>query len=634
MERRYFQILTSIPNLGPKRPWAILSAFPPDRLREIAAREDVKAMTAVSGIGQKSASDRLGPEAPAQGRERAHPTTTARREEKGSEFADALLALKGLGYAEEEVRPMLNEAFEAEPDLDAATAIRAALENPGRETRMTKPAATAPATVIADDTIRPRRLSDFIGQEDLRANLSVFIQAARERGKQMDHTLFYGSPGLGQDHPGPDHGRGAGGEPGVHLRPGAGALGRPGRHPHQPGPPRHPLRGRNPPHARHVEEILYPALEDFKLDLIIGQGPGARTVKIDLEPFTLVGATTRLGLLTSPLARPLRGDPAAGVLLAEELARIVTRAARIMKAEITPDGALAIGGRSRGTPRIAGRLLRRVRDFAEVQGKGKIDAEIAGSAALKRMDVDAIGLDQMDRKILSLIINHFQGGPVGVKDHCRGLFRRGAHHRGHLRALPHPVRVPETHPARPGGHGPGLPAPEAAGREGGRGRRVVAAGGLGNSRRTAPGPPTDFSGLFSPPASALPTNGEHPMPGRILYLCPDLDHPSGGVAAIYEHVRILARHGFPAFVLHFERDAPDRFAGPPPPLLCLGRGLRLHREDLLVVPEGCLFEGLADLRGLRKIAFVQSALYAFDGPGGWKQWERTWNFPGPSAARS
>jgi Holliday junction DNA helicase RuvB len=277
---------------------------------------------------------------------------------------------------------------------------------------MSKPA--APATVIADDTIRPRRLSDFIGQEDLRANLSVFIQAARERGKQMDHTLFYGSPGLGKT----TLAQIMAGELGVNLvstsgpvleRSGdlAAILTNLGRHDILFVDEIHRM-----PAA--VEEILYPALEDFKLDLIIGQGPGARTVKIDLEPFTLVGATTRLGLLTSPLRDRF------GVILRleyyspEELARIVTRAARIMKADITPDGALAIGGRSRGTPRIAGRLLRRVRDFAEVQGKGKIDAEIAG-AALRRMDVDAIGLDQMDRKILSLIINHFQGGPVGVK---------------------------------------------------------------------------------------------------------------------------------------------------------------------------------------------------------------------------
>lgn len=277
---------------------------------------------------------------------------------------------------------------------------------------MTKPA--APAAVIVDDTIRPRRLSDFIGQEDLRANLSVFIQAARERGKQMDHTLFYGSPGLGKT----TLAQIMAAELGVNLvstsgpvleRSGdlAAILTNLGRHDILFVDEIHRM-------PATVEEILYPALEDFKLDLIIGQGPGARTVKIDLEPFTLVGATTRLGLLTSPLRDRF------GVILRleyyspEELARIVTRAARIMKAEITPDGALAIGGRSRGTPRIAGRLLRRVRDFAEVQGKGKIDAEIAG-AALKRMDVDAIGLDQMDRKILSLIINHFQGGPVGVK---------------------------------------------------------------------------------------------------------------------------------------------------------------------------------------------------------------------------
>ena len=278
---------------------------------------------------------------------------------------------------------------------------------------MTKPPApTAPR--VADDTIRPRRLEDFIGQEDLRANLSVFIQAARERGKQMDHTLFYGSPGLGKT----TLAQIMAAELGVNLvstsgpvleRSGdlAAILTNLGRHDILFVDEIHRM-----PAA--VEEILYPAMEDFKLDLIIGQGPGARTVKIDLEPFTLVGATTRLGLLTSPLRDRF------GVILRleyyapEQLARIVTRAARIMKAEITPDGALAIGGRSRGTPRIAGRLLRRVRDFAEVQGQGRIDAEIAG-AALKRMDVDAIGLDQMDRKILSLIINHFQGGPVGVK---------------------------------------------------------------------------------------------------------------------------------------------------------------------------------------------------------------------------
>jgi Holliday junction DNA helicase RuvB len=163
-----------------------------------------------------------------------------------------------------------------------------------------------------------------------------------------------------------------------------------------------------------VEEILYPAMEDFKLDLIIGQGPGARTVKIDLDPFTLVGATTRLGLLTSPLRDRFGAIFRLDYYAPEELARIALRAARILEADITEGGALVIGQRSRGTPRIAGRLLRRVRDFAVVQGKKTIDEELA-ALSLARLDVDACGLDQMDRKILDIVINHFQGGPVGVK---------------------------------------------------------------------------------------------------------------------------------------------------------------------------------------------------------------------------
>ena len=265
-----------------------------------------------------------------------------------------------------------------------------------------------------EETIRPLLLDNFIGQDELRANLKVFLQSAKERKQAVDHTLLYGSPGLGKTTLAQIIAR----ELGVNI------VGTSGPVLERSGDlaailtnlQTHDVLFIDEIHRMPVtvEEILYPALEDFKLDLVIGQGPGARTVKIELEPFTLVGATTRIGLLSSPLRDRF------GVILRmdfyepEQLTEIVLRSAGILKIKITPSGALEIGKRSRGTPRIANRLLRRVRDFAMVGGDVEISADQARTA-LERLEVDELGLDTMDRRILTILIKHFGGGPAGAK---------------------------------------------------------------------------------------------------------------------------------------------------------------------------------------------------------------------------
>ena len=269
-------------------------------------------------------------------------------------------------------------------------------------------------TDTEDRALRPQLLADFVGQAEARANLRVFIESARMRGQAMDHTLFHGPPGLGKTTLAQIMAR----ELGVNFKMTSGpVLARAG----DLAAILTNLESRdvlfideihrmNPA----VEEVLYPAMEDFELDLVIGEGPAARTVRIELQPFTLVGATTRLGLLTTPLRDRFGIPTRLQFYTIEELDLIVTRGARLMNIPSEPAGTREIARRARGTPRIAGRLLRRVIDFALVEGDGRLTCEIADSA-LTRLGVDHLGLDGADRRYLTLIAEHYGGGPVGVE---------------------------------------------------------------------------------------------------------------------------------------------------------------------------------------------------------------------------
>jgi Holliday junction DNA helicase RuvB len=266
----------------------------------------------------------------------------------------------------------------------------------------------------AEASLRPQTLAEFVGQQASRENLAVFIQAARGRGDALDHVLLHGPPGLGKTTLAQIVAR----ELGVGFRATSGPVIQ------RAGDLAAILTNLQPKDVLFIdeihrlqpaiEEILYPAMEDFQLDLIIGEGPGARTVRIDLPPFTLVGATTRAGLLATPL-RDRFGIPLRLIFYTEaELTRIVARLGDKLAMGLTTEGAAEIARRARGTPRIAGRLTRRIRDFAAVAGAKTIDARIA-DAALTRLDVDDKGLDAMDRRYLRRLAEHHQGGPVGVE---------------------------------------------------------------------------------------------------------------------------------------------------------------------------------------------------------------------------